>query len=477
MMGIFGMVYVKEKLFTVKKCIGGVFLIGMAVQIIFGLSWTAANLFSLQHFSESAELVEISSTLRADEYIGILYPLLIRLGMLLERGLFLPYYFWLYIIQLSAAFFAGCLFISGSGPCSRKWHDGVSLFGAGYLVSVPQLLQLHMAVLPQSLILSLFLAQLGVVLAQMRKKSLHKMRDFAVCCVLWAGMALLQPDYLWLGGVPVLCLFLMLCKRKASAGHLFGMAAVMVLAVLLISGVNSVTQEAGSRGKIQRTLGAAMISRLAWPYFEDNYFFWPEEVKQVMSPMDGREISVYADNVQRILGPKFEEAFGKEQANAYYWEMALRCFSDRTKMVSSEIKEDFVAYLFVPFVTGKQFSGGGLSYAGWNFDRMWENSKALTSMYVRYGSGSFFVGIIFAAIYLIVGSRKTVLEKRTEKKERISLKIFGLCAFCALTQAVWYTMSGAGMMDYKNVPVIIALWYLCQVWGFQKYYRDGEIAC
>lgn len=468
----------KEKGFRWKKCIGGLFLIGMAAQILLGVCWTGLNFFSLQQFSETAELIDISGTLRPDEYTGILYPLLIRLAMLLERGFSLQYFFWLYLLQLAAAFFAGCLFVSGSGLGGKKQYGGAVLLGAGYLTTVPQLLQLHMAVLPQSLVFSLFLTQLGMVLAQLRKKNHYKIRDFMICCVLWVGMGLLQPDYLWLGGVPVVFLIIISCIRNEKSRKLLGMAAAVVLAVLLISGVNSMTQEAGSRGKIQRTLGAAMVSRLAWPHFEDNYYFWPEEVKQVMSPLEGREISRYADNVKRILGPKFEEAFGKEQADAYYWEMALRCFSDRTKEVLPKIGEDFTAYLFVPFATGKQLSGGGLSYAGWNFDRMWEKSRVLTSLFVRYGTYSFLVGIIFAGIYLIIhsfGRDKAFPGKGSEKKERLSLWIFVLCALCILTQAVWYTMSGAGMMDYKNVPVIMALWYACPIWGFRKYHGDGEV--
>lgn len=468
----------KEKQFTWKKCIGGLFLIGMTAQIMLGVCWAGFNLFSLQHFSESTELVEISRTLRPDEYTGILYPLLIRLGMLLERGFSLPYFFWLYLLQFTAAFFAGCLFVSSSGLVGEKRYGGAALLGAGYLTTVPQLLQMHMAVLPQSLVLSLFLTQLGIVLKQLRKKSPHKMRDFMICCVLWAGMGLLQPDYLWLGGVPIVCQMIIFCFRKEKSRNIFCMASAAVLTVLLINGVHHITQEAGCRGNIQRTLGAALVSRLAWPHFEDNYYFWPEEVKQVMSPMEGREISLFADNVKRVLGPKFEETFGKEQANAYYWEMALHCFSDRTKEILPKIGEDFAAYLFVPFAIGKQLSGGGLSYTGWNFDRMWEKSKALTSMYVRYGTYSFLVGTVFAAVYLIISiarSRKAIFGKGTAKKERLSMWSFVICALCVLTQAVWYTMSGAGMMDYKNVPVIMALWYVCPVWGLRKYHGDGEV--
>ncbi len=464
---------------AVKKCIGGVFLIGMAVQIVFGLGFIGANLFSLQGFSESRELVEMSANLRPDEYTGILYLLIIRMGMMLGKILPLPYFFWLYLLQLGAAFYAVCIFLKYSGLGEEKSEPLLFLLKAGYLFCIPQVLQLHLAVLPQSLLVSFFLIALAVVLGQIRGVQSRGKKDLILVCVCWLAMGLLHPDYLWLGSVPVIFLFCLLWKRK-SFKPAWQLAFAALAAVLLINGVNMATQEAGSRGKIQRTLGAALVSRMAWPYFEDNYYFWPEEVKEVMSPEEGREISRYADNVKLVLGPEFEAAFGKKQANIYYWQMALHCFSDRTKEVLSKIGEDFAAYLFVPFATAKQLAGGGLSYAGWNFDRMWEQAKTWTSLYVRYAARSLPTGILFVIFGFLFGKKGRNGKKGEKLESSISPEkgsspagaVLPLFLACILTQAVWYTLSGAGMMDYKNVPVVMTLWYVCPVWGFGKYYWE-----
>lgn len=449
----------EKKVSFVKNCIKGVLLIGMSVQIVLGIIWMGANLFSVQDFEETAEYVEMSCTFLLDEYVGVLYPLLLRIC---------PVCTLVYILQLCAAFLSGCLFCCFSGLGEEKLFAGKNIFSSLYLLTIPFTMQLHMAILPQSFTLSLFLLQLGLCMRVIRRKTEKYISTFVCCCVLWTGMALLLPDYLWLGGVTVVWLLAVCIKRKCGKRQAAILFACMAGAICLTIGINAVTQTPGSRGRIQRTLGAAVVSRLAWPALETNYFFWPEEVKKVMSPMQGREISKYADNVKTVLGPLLEDAFGKKQANAYYWEMGLRCLSDRTKEVVSRIVADFIAYLFPPASVGWQLSGGGVSYSGWNFDRMWEQAKPLTGFYVEYSVGSHIVGMLFAMLTFLV--KKTKYSKTVGyPKTAICKGSIWLVGICMLMQAVWYTMSGTYMMDYKNVPIIIILWYACILWVWKQY--------
>lgn len=186
-----------------------------------------------------------------------------------------------------------------------------------------------------------------------------------------------------------------------------------------------------------------------------------------MPPMTAREIDKYADNVKILLGPLFEEAFGREQANTYYWKMALRCFSDRTKEILPRITEDFLCYLFTPFAIMYHFEGGGYSYTGWNFDRMWQQHRTLTSIYVEYSLYSFSIGMAVVLLYLLI---RGIYQRRcrAEKKRLPEKGIPVLCLLCMLTQTVWYTMSGTYMMDYKNVPLLLMLWYVCILAGEEK---------
>lgn len=450
----------------VKKCIKGLLVIGMAVQICFGLIWMGANLFSMQTFSESAEYIEVSKSFVLDEYTGILYPVL----LFLLRSVFGENmcYTVLYLLQLAAAFFSGCFFLKLSGLGKEKLCSGRNVCGSLYLMTVPFVMQLHLAVLPISLVSSLFLLQLAICFKIYRKTEAAGQKNSVILCLLWVLMSLFLPDYLWLGAVPLLwCLVLGLVRKWKGKEKLF-LIAGMVAVVLVTGTVNTFAIQPGSRGKIQRSFGAAMVSRLAWPHFEANYYFWPEEVKVVMPQMTAREVDRYADNVKLVLGPLLENAFGKEQADAYYLQMAWQCFTDRTKEILPGILEDFTSYLFTPFAIDYQLSGGGYSYSGWNFDRMWEQGKILTGYYVKHSLNGFMVGFVILLASLI--------GQWPDRKKRVDgAGLFLLCVVCALTQTIWYTMSGACMMDYKNVPVIVLLWYACVLLGLKK--LTGEETC
>ncbi|MGN1147015.1 MAG: hypothetical protein ACI4TB_01250, partial [Lachnospiraceae bacterium] len=172
----------EKKVSFIKNSIKGLLLIGMSVQIVLGMIWMGANLFSVQNFAETAEYVEMSRTFLLDEYVGILYPLLLRLC---------PIYTLVYVIQLLTAFVAGCVFCCYSGLGEERLFSGKNIFGALYLLTIPFTMQLHMAILPQSLIYSLFLLQLGLAVRVLRKETEKYISSFVYSCVLWLGMALL----------------------------------------------------------------------------------------------------------------------------------------------------------------------------------------------------------------------------------------------------------------------------------------------
>lgn len=455
-----------QKLAFFKKSIKGLLVIGMAVQICLGLIWMCANLFSMQNFEETAGYIEMSRSFVLDEYAGILYPaLLFVLRAVAGEGGCYPV---LYLIQLTVAFLSNCAFCKMSGLGDKKLFSAKNIFGACYLMTIPFVMQLHMAVMPASLCGSFFLLMIGICMESYRDTIENRqIKKIGCACVLWAVLGLLLPDNIWLGAVPFVWLFGVGIWRK-WAKKIWAAFVIGICAVLLVTGVtNTVTRIPGSRGNIQRTLGAALLSRLAWPNFESNYYFWPEEVKQVMPPMTAREIDKYADHVKVLLGPLFEEAFGKEQANTYYWQMALRCFSDRTKEILPRIAEDFLSYLFTPFAIMYHFGGGGYSYAGWNFDRMWQQHRTLTGIYVEYSLYSFSIGMAVVLLYLLI---RGIYQRRcrAEKKRLPEKGILVLCLLCMLTQTVWYTMSGTYMMDYKNVPLLLMLWYACILLGEEK---------
>ena len=453
----------------VRKIAASLLVIGMTVQILIGIVWILCNFPSGWTYPEGEYYISVADSWVLDEYTGILYPVLIKGCQVVMGWLGLPFEGLLYLVQISVAFLCYSAFVmlcrwgrdaERQSGCQEREQQGFLTgrnrkmllhagFGGLYLLTVPLCVQWHVSILPQSLISSLFLLLLGLCIRAAGNDA-YRDRDLAIQTgILWALLTLLAPDYWWLGSVPVVYAAVLLCRKKGLKG-LAGVVLVAVVASALAVGANKAVQTPGSSGKIQRTLGAAMVSRMVWPNFDTTYFFWPDEIKAVMTLEEGREISSHADQVQMVFGPLVEETYGKEKADEMYWQMAISCVEVRTKEIVRSIWQDLVAYLFTPWQVKNQLDGSGISYSGWNYDKMKTDTPKLTRWYMDYGLVSFRVGLF---VSVCMGAWNAVCKTRGHKTGCV------LMVLCVLSQAVWYTMAGGGMMDYRNVPVVILLWY------------------
>lgn len=430
--------------------------IGMTVQIVTGILWILCQFPAGLSFPESEYLLSVSETFVMDEYTGPLYPALIAGCRLITGVCGLPFAWLLYLLQIAAAFFSYKVFLGTllKNTEAQKWQV---YFGSLYLMTVPLCVSWHVSLLPDSFLASAFLLLLAACISAARKEREDTRKDSLTVGILWAVMILLCPDGLWLGLPAICCLLFWRIRRKNR--KLTITAAVLFLVFALAGvGINTAVQTPGSSGKIQRSLGASMVSRFVWPHFETNYFFWPEEVKEQMSIVDAWYISLYSQEVQEKFGPMIEEAYGRERAEELYLEMAKSCLQIRTREVLSEIGEDFKAYLLTPWQVLTQFRGEGLSFSGWNYEKMRSSYPKLSRWYMEYGLVSFRILFVLSAVSLIPGA----VWKKENKKENKKSRFWGVLPVIGagvLWPALWYTMIGAGLMDYRNVMTGILLWY------------------
>ncbi len=439
----------------IKKTAAGLLAIGMIVQIVTGIIWIACNFPSRWSYPESEYYISVADSWVMDEYTGVLYPALIWVSRIIMGCFGLPFEVLIYFVQLIVAFLCCSAFI---WLCRKDENRGRNVllqsgFAGLYLLTVPLCVQWHLSILPNSLVSSLFLLLMGLCIRVFRNNNDCNIKWMIRISALWALLTLLHPDYWWITLVPVLFTAVVMLRRNGIriAGIFL---AVCIAASVPAMVLNTAVQTPGSSGKIQKSLGAAMVSRVVWPNFDTTYFFWPEEIKAVMTPLQGTEISAQADLVQTRFGPMVEEAYGKEAADRLYWQMTMSCIQIRTKEVLQAALEDFWAYLAAPWQVKTQLDGSGLSYSGWNYDKMKTETPGLTRWYVDYGQVSFRIGILVAFCLGLSGRLK---KGRKSVKGSRSLCLFPV--ICVLSQVIWYTMAGGGMMDYRNVPAVILLWY------------------
>lgn len=440
-----------------RKTISCILIILMGVQIVLGITYAAANLCSIQPFSEN-------------------------LALPLPVGL-------LYLMQIAVFCAALWYFLGKVGLWERKLLRG---FITAFLVTVPFLLQMHMSKLGWSGALSAFLWMLGLAV-EIRRCGLSKKRG----CLLGISYFLygiLCPDGVWLGGilllaVPVLCRKGKKCRESSARkeGIYYRLLVLFMACLILIAnmGLNGMWPEKRQE-YLYNDFGHAMVLRFVWPNFSTNYFFWNEDVKRVLSLNDAVDIGNREDAVERDFFPVMEEEYGKRKANRLYLEMAYRCFEDRTKEIAEEIATDFKDYILIPFTIERNLQGEGTSLTAWNYGRMKVHTPLLVKYYFHYGLFELPVLLLGSILLWLAGpgfpyGRQLLGEKAVgdgisgagseDRKYLVSVE-WKVLLFAGLLYVFWYTMRSNLPIDYKQVLPVLLIWYLVPACSLKETIRD-----
>lgn len=436
-----------------QKVCKAVLFIGFAVQIVLGICWMVMNFPNLPRFGESALYVEISKTLICDEYEGILYPVLILMARGIEELFRIPYYCILYLFQMGLAYLAGYQFLKAVGVKEKMPLIG----GSMALLTFPMAMQCHLAVLPDSLAASFLLLELSFGLQILLKGQSLRAGEFVKVLAFWLLTGLTQPEYLYLGGIPVAVLFVYgFIKGWKNQKKKILYNGILILAFAgMITGVESLTQIEGYYGRTHQSMGLAMAGRCGWPYVYQDYENWPAEVKEYLTWEEALHIDYYADNMERILGRTLEKAVGVERAGELLWEIGEIGWQHHKNAIVHDAAWDVAGYMFSPMVVLRQFTGKVYdSYSGRNYDIMRMNTPQLTEYYFDYGCRWFTVGLAVAALLWLV----TVFrEKRSFWNAGKIVALLGWM-FTVAGVALYYCLRGAGMMDYKKSVAVTLLW-------------------
>lgn len=442
-----------------RRTITWVLYMIMGVQIAFGCAYFATNFFVVQRFSEN--------------YASALPMWLLSIVQL-------------FLAAVSTWYVVGKL---GFGKSKKD------LFSRGYicafLLTVPYLLQMHLAKLVWSLSLSCLLWMLGLIM-EIAVQGVSKKRALFLLGVYFL-YGVICPDGLWLGGI--LLLFGSLYGRRgktrrrinetgkleerSGAGFRFSLAVLLTAVVIFVTnaGLNSVFPEA-RRIYRENNPGTAAVSRFVWPNFASNYFFWDEEVKAVLSEEDAVRLCQRIDLLEEEFYPAMVEAYGTGKATKLCLEMGYRCLMDRSRETVSEIRRDLRDHLLIPFTIENNLRGRGVSMTAWNYGRMKARSPVLVKYYFRYGS--FELPILLLGSLLLWWFHRNDqigqwIKERAAGKETKPLSYrdggggiaapWKLLCFVVILYTLWYTMRSNLPIDYKLVLPILFVWYLASVGG------------
>lgn len=462
---------------------------GMSVQILLGAAWLSRNLAGLQSFQESMALLG-GRDLNAAYYSGILYR---GLAAALSSHLWI-----LYGIQLAAAYAAAyglmACFVTGE-------RQGLRLFCALALTTIPQALQCHLAVLPWSLGTSVLIAETALwrkvwqgTGAPQEDKQSEKTKRLWIISMLsgWLLLLLILPVYAWFV-LPLLLAALWrtniltnfkifqfprrkknLTARESKRGCRGRL--VCGLAVIILCLCNVTVNHGWNPADWNRKLAASALSRTGWPSFYTNYAVSLYKTHEEIGLETALEVSTYADGVERVLIPKLEELYGGERTNAILWELSEICLRDNLKTDVKNIIWDMAAYHATPPILAMQLAGRSYeAYSGINYQQMKARSPLLTRYYVTYGGRWWWMMLALAVAIRLCdllqcgGTRREDCERRGENGIWGRWRIFLQYWFPVLAGMEWMilcqVLSGSGIMDYKKTLWVIMLWHIMALCG------------
>ena len=433
------------------------FILLMLVQMVLGLLWIIGNIGKEANFHDTLRYLQAVGSGKIDEYMGPVYPIIIWLAKEIQNVIRLPYHTSIYLWQLLlAAVVMYKVFVRIVDP--KK-----AILFAGYVLSFPMLIQMHLAVLPYSFATSILVytvCECWDFVKKPRKDACVKIG------VLWVLAGLLLPEYFVFTGILVVPCFVWVLIRHKE--YRMPLIMAMLLAAICTSTVSAATQTPGSLDRAQKTSGVAALHRFVWPEFMGNSYFWDARVEEVLSEADLLRVSQYPEVIDYEFVPALQEAYGVSEANKICWQMAIANIGVSTKQVVKTIGKDFV-WNANP-ILGFQFSlsNNDRTLVGWNYARLQDFVPLLTKYYINAAMTGWNVMCLLGIVMCLLSGKKYNIGKC-----KTACGIKWLIAVGSMSMIAYYTLV-CSMQDYKQMMPVILLWLLPVVMGYKIIKELGE---
>lgn len=432
-------------------------MICAVVQAFMALGWMFFHLSDVPGFAETEVLLNAAGDWNIDEYTGALYVLVIAIFRWGESLLGLPFQIPLYFLQFVLGLYSvySVLAIFSKGKGLRLWAVSV------YVNTIPYFLQAHFSVLPYSAGTSMFFllvsalvraSRIDVISCERGKKAESVYAGIKII-LQWTMVSLLVPDYYQVCSFMVMLFviytWLRARMRDGKSKELMNLRGWLVLFAvtgILVSGtLAAITTQEGSRGRMQNTISAQAVRRLAWPELFRMNDLWKSEIKETFSAEDLTYYSAVPERVLTGFGPVLEEKYGKEKADQIYADMAYTAFTANTKEVTKQFIEDFLFYICPPITVEMNLKGIGGTYSGWEYEKLQNNTVELTEIYTDFSTVIFALFVVCAMCAFGFGRGKN------QGGHWIVIVLLALFAL----HSTWLT---GGMVSYLACPIIIGLW-------------------
>lgn len=372
----------------------------------------------------------------------------------------------LMIFHLVLAYIAGFFFLQ---ECMNRFFRSTNLnhirflchFGAISFMTIPQCMQTHLSITWDSVCGSLFLIVIATYLKLHEMKYLdsenEKIKIYLRCQLFigWAVIALFRPFY------AALCFPFALSELvrmwKAGTGSDFAeenrrkrvtYSIVLFVELIVLALFYKVTP-----ASIESGLAKAAVSRFSYTHFEEDYDILPTDIHDAVGLTNARKVGYKADGVEQVLLPIITTKYNETQAVDALWRIAEVGWKNHPAENLKQIVWDMLGYQFPAFVVPLQLKGRAYeALTGHNYELFTRFTPIIGRICIQLNTPLFLLflfggvgGIIYA---LAIGQKGIHLQK-----------LFGILLVLAEALVIFYSLSGAGQMDYMKTCPATLFWY------------------
>ena len=445
----------------------------LGIQCLFGVLWLMGNLGRVQEFGLADSYIKAGTGLLEKEGIalpmsaGVLYEWIVGATVGVDHAIGLPGmfpYLALYLCQLVALFCAIKYALDVLCVYNKEKRNWLPILGAMACISIPEVMQSALCVLPNTLA-SAGLLTMGIKMLQSirrirKEKEINRKRVAYMISSMgafWTLSALLMPEYGYFGLIFMLTFLLELIRHKKL--H-FETVLVAIAFPLITSGIYYGMTACGRSEKQENGVMLSAVSRFVGPDFQHNHNNWPEEFKAIIDWETAGNIALNTDGTWTVMQPIMRQNLSEKECDRIYLALVKKAMLLRKKSIVGSVSLDTLSYLFTPYFTSKQLDGvGGDSFSGRNYEIMKAKMPFLTKWYVRYGGFCFLLCmlvIFFDKVMEKTGTRKADTEELITDKKDVARSWW----ITVILMSIYYTMLGYGRMDYKLSVFIMILWVL-----------------
>ena len=363
----------------------------MLIQALLAFVWIIMCGISSPVIREEGEYLSVAfENVTADEYTGLLYPVFLSITNNAEGTLLITA-----ILQLLVL--AAGIFMLLSACCKKAGFCERILLCVAVL-SCPFIIQSAFSLTPHALCLGLFLMWLSFsAFNTCKQNKIQKiLAELLPICTI-----LLWKVYVYVYAISALVLLVINLKNKNKDIKALRRFLITIGELVLAFVIFMFTVTPGANNKMPNSMSTGLMNTYAFEAFESDYYFWPEEAKQLIAFENVKSMINGKDEAIFVMGNYFSDMSYIERDKTGLL-IAKGSLFNRSRESIDRFIGNGIEYVLFPYTVIKNLDGDGKSLTAYRYFDMSGNTPLYAGVYIRLW---FILMCVFASVSLLCFKR------------------------------------------------------------------------